>query len=638
MSAHSRKTLGFTTLALIALGFVVAVVATNSWLRGVRVDLTENDLYTLGEGTQAVLGGIEEPINLYLFFSDEATAALPSLRAYATRVREMLEEFEANAPDGKLVLNIVDPLPFSEDEDRAEQFGLQAANIGPAGEAVYFGLAGSNSVGTTDTIPFFQPDPRKEAFLEYDLARLVYNLATTDKAVVGLLTAAPIGGGFNPQTQQPSQPWVVVDQAKQLLEVRTLPASVLAIENDVDVLWIVHPQMLDDGTLYAVDQFVMRGGRALIFVDPVAEILAGADPTGLGIGGAASSSALDRLFDAWGVDFNPMSVVTDNRYGLSIGGRFQPIRHIGLIGLDAGAMSQDDPITSGLSSVNLGVAGFFELAEGATAKLTPLLSSSVESEAMPADRFQFLPEPAELLNGFTPSGKQYVLAARLEGPLKSAFPDGAPARPDGSSGNPDSPQPIDAALQSAHLASTENANLVLVGDVDILSDRLWVQAQNFLGQRLVTAFANNGDFVINALDNLSGSAALIGLRSRATYTRPFTTVEELRRRADLEFRATEQRLEAELTQTEQRLGELQAARNDGNSLLMSPEQQAELQRFLDEQVRIRQELRAVRRNLDADIDRLGTWLKVINIALVPVVLTILALGVAVIRARRRARP
>jgi ABC-type uncharacterized transport system involved in gliding motility auxiliary subunit len=631
MSASSRQTLGYATLALIVLAFAVAVVASNVWLRGVRVDLTENDLYTLGDGTQAVLDGIEEPINLYLFFSDEATATLPTLRAYATRVREMLEEFAANAPDGKLVLNVVDPLPFSEDEDRAEQFGLQAANVGPAGEAVYFGLAGSNSVGATDRIPFFQPDPRKEAFLEYDLARLVYNLATTDKTVVGLMTAAPIGGGFDPQSQQPSQPWVVVDQAKQLLEVRTLPASVLSIDTDVDVLWIVHPQMLDDGTLYAIDQFVMRGGRALIFVDPAAEILAGADPTGLGIGGAASSSTLDRLFGAWGVNFNAMSVVTDNRYGLSIGGRFQPIRHIGLLGLDAEAMSQDDPITSGLSSVNLGVAGHFELADGATAKLTPLLTSSAESEAMPAERFQFLPDPAELLNGFTPSGKEYVLAARLEGPLKTAFPDGAPA-------NPDQQEPIDAALSAAHLASTDNANLVLVGDVDVLSDRLWVQAQNFLGQRLVTAFANNGDFVINALDNLSGSAALIGLRSRATYTRPFTTVEELRRRADLQFRETEQRLEAELTQTEQRLGELQAARNDGNSLLMSPEQQAEIQRFLDQQVRIRQELRSVRRNLDADIDRLGTWLKVINIALVPIVLTILALGLAVVRARRKARP
>jgi ABC-type uncharacterized transport system involved in gliding motility auxiliary subunit len=629
MSAANKNKLGVVTLVLVVLAFVVAVVATNVWLRGVRADLTENNLYTLGEGTQAVLDGIEEPINLYFFFSNEATATLPTLRTYATRVRELLEELEANAPDDRLVLNVVDPLPFSEEEDRAEQLGLQSAAVGPGGEAVYFGLAGTNSIGATDRIPIF--DPRKEAFLEYDVARLVYNLANTDKTVVGLLTSAPVGGGFDPQTQQPSQPWVVVEQAKQLLEVRTLPASVVSIDNDVDVLWVVHPTMLDDGTLYAIDQFVMRGGRALIFVDPQAEILAGAAPSGLPFGGGASSSTLDKLFDAWGVTFNPTSVVADNRYALSIGGRFQPVRHIGLIGLDAEAMSQDDPITSGLSSVNLGIAGHFELAEGATAKLTPLMTSSVESQIMPADRFQFLPDPEQLLNGFTPSGKEYVLAARLEGPLKSAFPDGAPT-------GEERDEAIDAALTSAHLASTDNANLVLVGDVDVLSDRLWVQAQNFLGQRLMTAFASNGDFVINALDNLSGSAALIGLRSRATFTRPFTKVEELRRRADLEFRATEDRLEAELTQTEQRLQELQAARGEGASLLMSPEQQAEIQRFLDEQVRIRQELRAVRRNLDADIDRLGTWLKAINIALVPILLTIAALAVVVVRRRKRARP
>ena len=650
MSTTSRNRLGATTLVLVVLGFVVAVVATNVWLRGVRVDLTENDLYTLGEGTQAVLDGIEEPINLYFFFSNEATEQLPTLRAYATRVREMLEELEASAPSGKLVLNVVDPLPFSEEEDRAEQLGLQAANVGPAGEAVYFGLAGTNSVGATDRIPFFQPDPRKEAFLEYDIARLIYNLANPDKTVVGLLTSAPVGGGFDPATQQPSQPWVIVDQAKQVLEVRTLPASIVAIDSDVDVLWIVHPQMLDDGTLYAIDQFVMRGGRALIFVDPQAEILAGANPSGLPFGGAPSSSTLDRLFEAWGVEFDTANVVTDNRYALSIGGRFQPVRHIGLLGLDGQAMSQDDPITSGLNSVNLGLAGHFELAEGATAKLTPLLTSSVESALMASDRFQFLPDPEELLDSFTPAGKEFVLAARLEGPLTTAFSDGPPEGADAAAGDGDAEGEgadgaagaqqgsVDAALENAHLASTDNANLVLVGDVDILSDRLWVQAQNFLGQRLLTAFANNGDFVTNALDNLSGSAALIGLRSRATYTRPFTTVEELRRRADLEFRATEQQLEAELTQTEQRLAELQAARGDANnSLLMTPEQQAEIQRFLDEQVRIRQELRAVRRNLDADIDRLGNWLKAINIALVPILLTIFALGVVVVRRRRKAR-
>jgi ABC-type uncharacterized transport system involved in gliding motility auxiliary subunit len=628
MSPTTRKRFGYSTLLLLFGALVVAVMVSNTWVRGVRIDLTENNLYTLGEGTRAVLRDIDEPINLYLFFSNEATETLPTLRSYAVRVREMLEEFAAYAPDGKLVLNVVDPLPFSEEEDRAEQLGLQGANVGPNGEAVYFGLAGTNSVGTTDRIPFFDPDPRKEALLEYDLARLVYKLATTDKPVVALLTSAPVSGGFNPQTQQPTQAWVSVEQAQQLLEVRTLPPSLLRIDDDVDVLWIVHPQGLDDTTLYAIDQFVMRGGRALIFVDPNAEVLAGADPTGLGLPPSGSSSTLDPLFAAWGVTFDTASVVADNRYGLSIGPRFQTVRHIGLLGLDAEAMSQDDPITTGLNLVNVGIAGHFELAEGATATLTPLLQSSLESRLMPGNRFIFLADPEELLDGFSPDGKQYVLAARLSGPLTSAFPAGAPT-------NEDREAAVDAALGAAHLASTENANLVLVGDVDILSDRLWVQAQNFLGQRLLQAFANNGDFIVNALDNLSGSAALVGLRSRATYTRPFTRVEELRRRADLEFRATEERLEAELTQTEQRLGELQAARNDGgSSLLMTPEQQAELQRFLDEQIRIRQELRAVRRNLDADIDRLGTRLKVINIALVPVLLTIAALGVVVVRRRK----
>ena len=226
MSTRTRQRIGYSTLVILVAALIVAVVASNVWLRGLRLDLTENGLYTLGEGTRAVLKEIKEPIDLYFFFSNESTKNLPQLRAYANRVRETLEEFAANTPEGRLVLHVVDPVPFSEDEDRAEQFGLQAANIGPAGEAVYFGLAGSNSIGKTDTIPFFQPDPRKEMFLEYDLARLVYNLSNTKKTVVGLLTSAPIGGGFDPATQQPSQPWAVVQQARQLFEVRTLPANV----------------------------------------------------------------------------------------------------------------------------------------------------------------------------------------------------------------------------------------------------------------------------------------------------------------------------------------------------------------------------------------------------------------------------
>ena len=627
MSTRVRQRIGYSTLVLMLLAFIVAVMASNVLLRGWRIDLTKNQLYTLSPGTRKVLQKIDEPINLYLFFSNQETQGLPALRAYANRVTETLQEFAAHAPEGKLVLHVVDPLPFSEDEDRAEQFGLQAANVGD--KNVYFGLAGSNSVGTTDTIPFFDPEPSKEAFLEYDLARLVYNLANPKKTVVGLLSGAPIGGSFDPQTQQPTQPWVIVEQARQVFELRMLPETTLKIDDDINVLWIVHPAMLDDATQYAIDQFVMRGGHALIFVDPMAEILAAAqEPTGLA---APPSSNLDKLFKAWGVEFSASDVVADNRYALGIRQGQRSVRHVGLLGLDMEAMSKDDVITSGLGTVNVGLAGYFKAAEGATSKLTPLLQSSTEAETLPVMRFQFLPDPGELLNGFKATGMQYTIAARLEGPLKSAFPDGPPKPPEGRDA------PVDDKLKTEHKTSTDSANLVLVGDVDMLSDRLWAQVQNFLGQRLVNAFANNGDFVINALDNLSGSADLIGLRSRATYSRPFTTVDKLRRDADAKFRETEKELQAQLSDTERKLGELQAGRNDKSSALMNSAQQDEIQRFLGEQVKIRQQLRAVRHELDQDITNLGTTLKVINVLVMPVVLIGLLLLVAAARRRKAAR-
>jgi ABC-type uncharacterized transport system involved in gliding motility auxiliary subunit len=372
----------------------------------------------------------------------------------------------------------------------------------------------------------------------------------------------------------------------------------------------------------------MRGGRALIFVDPMAEILAGAqEPTGIA---PPPSSNLEKLFKTWGVEFSAGEVVADNRYALGIRQGQRTVRHVGLLGLDMDAMSKDDVITSGLSTVNLGLAGYFKAAEGATTKLTPLLKSSTEAETFPVARFQFLPDPGELLNGFKATGTQYTLAARLEGPLKSAFPDGPPKPPEGRDA------PVDDKLKTEHRASTDSANLVLVGDVDMLSDRLWAQVQNFLGQRVVNAFANNGDFVINALDNLSGSADLIGLRSRATYSRPFTTVDKLRRDADAKFRETEQELQGQLSDTERKLGELQTGRNDKSSVLMNSAQQDEIQRFLGEQVRIRQQLRGVRRSLDQDIDNLGTTLKVVNILVMPLVLIGVLLLVVVARRRGKA--
>lgn len=640
MEVNRQRNLGTLSLVLLALVFVAAVTANNSLLTGLRIDLTEDNLYTVSPGTRNLLTSIAEPINLYLFFSDSESADITPLRNYANRVREMLEELEA-AADDRLVLRVIDPVPFSEDEDRAAQFGLQPINLG-IGQTLYFGLAATNSVGDQEVIEIFNPD--RERFLEYELARMIYSLSRPDKVVVGLHADVSMTAGFDPQTQRVTEPWVVYGQAEQFFEMRTLPPGFTEIDDDIDVLWLVHPRNLEADSLYAIDQFVLGGGRALIFVDPFAEVdmaAAAMDPAAMAQG---SASDLEPLLSGWGVEFSAGQVVADNGYALSVttGLSPRPVRHLGLLGLDETAMDSEDVVADGLYSINLGSAGHFSIAEDSAAELQPLLSSSSDAEVLPAIQMQMLSDPEALLDDFTPSGETYILAARLTGPLNSAFPGGPPADavPDVETDPAENDGAVaegDAGIASDtnHLASTDATNIILVGDVDILSDRLWVQRQNFLGQQLATAFANNGDFAINSLDNLSGSADLIGIRARGTYSRPFTRVQALRRQADAQFRETEQRLQAELTETETRLGELQSARSDQGSLLISDEQQAEIQRFLDQQVRIRQELRAVQRNLDRSIERLGTVLQIINIGLVPLLLTVAALSAVVIGRRRR---
>ncbi|HEY7672843.1 MAG TPA: Gldg family protein, partial [Gammaproteobacteria bacterium] len=557
MSTRQTKRLSYATLLLLAVAFIAALAASNTLLRGVQLDLTAGGLYTLAPGTRTFLGKIEEPINLYFFFSDDVTAdnnGLQGLRLYSQRVREMLEEF-ASAAGGNLSLQVIDPVPFSEDEDRAADFGLLDIARGALGDSVYFGLAATNSVGEQAIIEVFDPD--KESTLEYDLARLIFSLASPEKSVVGLVSGVPMTGGFDPQAQQPLPPWVISQQARQLFDVRALAPSFATIDPDIDMLWIVHPPALDEQTLYALDQYLLGGGRALIFVDPLAEIASAVpDPTGLGGG---SSSNLERLFTAWGLEYDTAQVVMDARYALSIdtgtGGR--PLRHVGLIGLEQSAMSQEDLVTAGLQTVNVGTAGSLAVAADGPLTLTPLLSSSTEAALGDTTRFQFLANPEDLLNGFVPTGQQYVIAARLGGTLRTAFPDGPPAAgaQDAGADSPGGAEGRAAPPDAAHLATTDAPNIIVVADVDVLSDRLWVQVRRSLfGQQVATAFASNGDLVTNMLGNLSGSVDLIGLKSRAPFARTFDRVEALQREADARFRETEQRLQAELADTERRLG------------------------------------------------------------------------------------
>jgi len=599
-------------LLLIALAFLAFNIFSGLAFTNARLDLTEQKLYTISEGTETILDELETPIELQFFYSDAAVRDLVALRNYARRVEELLRAY-ARAAGGKLKLQVIDPQPFSEEEDRAAELGLQAVPLDRGGDKVYFGLAGTNAEGHTQTIPFFPLD--QEEFLEYEISRLVQSLASAQLPVVGVLSGLQINGGFDMRTQQAMPPWMVLENIRQLFHIESLKHDIDLIPAHVSVLMLVHPKQLPEQTLYAVDQFVMRGGKLLAFVDPYSE----ADPGSvMGSGGFAEEKAseLEPLFEAWGLRMPAGQVVADASYAMSVGvgPERRAVRHPGWLSLPQQALDADDVTTASLENLTVATAGYLEPLEGASTRFTPLMQSSAYAMPVEAARLDTLQNPEELLRGLEPTGEHYTLAARIQGPAPSAYPNGIEGRKDG-------------------LQESDSINVIVVADTDLLSDRMWVQVQDFFGQRFPQPWADNGSFVVNALDNLAGSDALISVRSRGRSARPFLVVEDLQRQAENRFRETEEVLQNRLAETEAQLAELQSL-DPEQALELTLEQQAALQGYMQEKLRIRKELREVRYQLNADIEALGRTLKFLNIALVPLLLTLGVLGLWFWRRRR----
>jgi len=618
---------GATALIALAVLFIGVTILITFVFRGARVDLTESNLYSIAPGTKNILKSLDEPVNLYFFFSQEASSQSPPIRAYAQRVRELLEEM-AQRSGGKLHLNVVDPQPFSEDEDRANEFGLQAVPIGGRGEAVYFGLAGTNSTDGREVIGFFQPD--KEEFLEYDVASLIYKLGHTKRPTVGLMSGLPVDPSFDQQTGQMREGWASISQLRELLNVQPVAGDIQTVPDTIDVLMLIHPRELSPATQFAIDQFVMRGGKLLAFIDPQSENDPMAMQMAQQMGGAMPprSSSLGTLLDAWGISYDSTKILGDRELGLTVSLRQgePPSQHIAIVGFNRDSMDRKDVVTSALDSINVMTAGAIALKKDAKITLEPLIQSSAQSQLLPAAKLAFLADSQSLLDDFKPTGERYIVAGRIHGKLASAFPKGAPT--------PAAPSPTPAKPAESLKESKGDANVIIVADTDILADPLWIRTQNVFGQRMAMAWANNGDFVSNAVDNLAGSSDLISIRGRQSFFRPFTRVDELRRKADDQLRAKEKELDAQLKDTESKLTALEAGRSGKNTMTLTPEQEAELTRFQHERVRIRKELRDVRRSLDIEIEKLGTRLKVINIGLIPFLLAIGAVVLAVARRRK----
>ncbi len=592
----------FSIVVLVA-GFILFTLVNNLMLGSVRLDLTENGLYSVSDGTREIIGDLEEPVNLYFFFSEKASEDLTALRAYSQRVQEMLEEYQLLA-GSKINLHIVDPEPFSEQEDQAAEFGLQSVPVNQAGDALYFGLAGTNALDGQEVLPFFQPD--REAFLEYELTKLIYNLSVAEKPRVALYSELKVEPGVDPRTFQATPGWIFMNQLKELFQIEKIDELSLDAIGSADLLLLIHPGTLEDEALYAVDQHVMSGGKLIVFVDPLAEMVA-AEAPGMSIP-SGNSSELNRLTATWGVSLRNGEVLGDSEAALMVGGADgAPVRHLGILGFTNQYFSGDDIVTADLESINFSTAGILDVDEVDGIDAKSLIASSSASGSLDAIQFQFLNDPAELQQGFQSTGENYSVAVRLSGKSLSSFPE--------------------MSGEETHIAETNQLNVVIVADTDVLSDRLWVQIQNFFGQQVASAFADNGSFVANLVENLSGSSALIEVRSRGQFSRPFVVVEELRRFAEAKYLKNAEDLQARLAETDSQLSELESARVDDGLLTLSNEQEAALVNFQDEKLRIRKDLREVRHSLDQDIEQLGGKLKFINILLMPLLLTLALLGI-----------
>lgn len=622
-----KKTLTYGGLILGLILFIAFNSLSGALFKSSRLDLTEEKLYTLSDGTRNILRDLKEDITLRLFFSKKVAKDVTPVVAYAQRVQELLQEYALHA-GGRIKVEVLDPEPYSEEEEKAVSFGLQGAPLNAANDMVYFGIAGTNSTDETEVIPFVQQN--RESFLEYDLTRLVYTLANAKKQVVGVITKLPMEGNpmirmRNPQAEV--QDWFILDQMRERFEVRMIPPTSESIEASIDVLMIVHPQGISTTLQYAIDQFVLAGGKAIVFVDPFCdEQEVPNDPQNPLQGMMADrSSDLGPLLASWGLDFNKEQLVGDLDSGLRVrlpqGGEADYIVWLGLRG-DSDAIDKSDTVTAQLDTINAATSGFLVKRADATTTVTPLLQSSKNTQKLEKTAIQFGPDPKKLLEAFQSGGERLMIAARVSGPAKTAFPDGKPAAGDGAA-----PAADPAALKE----SKGPINVIVVADADLLADKWWTRSQNFFGQRVAMPTADNSGLVLNALENLSGNNDLISLRGRGNSQRPFEKVNEIRKEADKRFLAKEQQLQQKLDDLKSKLTDLQKGKSGAEEMILSAEQRAEIEKFREEQVATTRELRRVKLERNKEIESLGTRIKLTNTFLVPLLVILAAIGLASMR-------
>ena len=616
---YNNKILQYFFLIFLFLFFNIIIFKI---LVNKKIDLTTDKLYTVSENTKSIIKNLSEPINIKLFFSNSLSKELSQIRDYEKRVRELLISYK-KISNKNITLEIIDPRPFTDQEDLANVYGIQGLQLNEEGERFYFGAVFSNSVDDTTVIPFFELD--REQFLEYDLTKTIYNLANTTKPNIGLISGLPLVGRVNNSqgNAQYERPFFIYQTLSEFFNVIDLSLEVSEIPQNVDQLLIVHPKNLSDVTLYAIDQFVMTGKGVTIFTDPFSEF-----DNNLSKPESEkdfSNSNLSRLFKSWGFDMQPGMVIGDivNGRKVSLGPSNDQkiVTYVLWLAIQQNLLSNTDIITSNLDYIFLKSAGSIEnLNTNSSLVIEPLISTSKESMLIERYKMQFRADPEQLLKDFESQDKSYIIGARIKGELDSAF-------------TMEDIKKIELDTKQ-HINNIKDANIILFADTDLLSDNTWISEQDLFGRNSITPIADNGRMVVNSIESMSGGRNLIGLRGRGSSNRPFLVIEDLQKKAELSFREKQISLQNELQGTEDKLKEIQSNQLNSSENKTS-EQNKAIEEFQRKILSIRKQLRDVQRQLNADIERLENNIKILNIWTMPLIVIILYFFIKVFTEKRR---
>ncbi len=623
----SRQQLTWSAIALAAIVLASLNMLAGETLRSWRADLTAGNLFTISQSTRDVLAGLEEPVTIKFYYSRALGDLAPVYGAHAQRVRGLLQLYEDLA-GGMLELQVIDPQPLSDDEDRAVAAGLRGAPLGEGTGTGYLGIVGTNSTDNQQVISFLSTE--RQDFLEYDLTKLIHQLSDPARKTVGLITSLGLAGGFDPQRGR-IPAWMVHQQMTEFFDVETIDAGTAEIPEKIDVLLLAAPGELSKAMVYAIDQFALSGKPVVAFLDVFPET----SPQKLAQ--LEEGEPIHDLLKAWGVSLSAGKVVGDiqhaRRVQFAAGGQPQVASYVVWLNMDAISLDKGSSFFSSVEHLVMASPTSFSPVPEAGTTFQPLILTSPEAMLIDAIEMR-IPDPLRLMQNYKPGGQSLVLAARVSGNATTAFSDGAPALETAEGEQSEPPSANSSDQEAAEHLKGGKVNVVLVGDADMLFDSFWADVRQLLGQQFIVPHANNVDFLLNILENVSGGTALADLRGRGIKQRPFTLVQNIRQKAETKYRQREQALNTKLEETQKKLDEIQSRAQDGKVILSDEDKQAILG-FRSEFVSIRKDLREVQKALRRDIERLGLWVKAINIAGVPALIGLAGIGIALSRRRRR---